>query len=56
MTIYLQPDWVNLQNFKLWHFDLIEFRAWNINGLKHWVSEILGLENQICDKKSIPLS
>ena len=46
MPIYLQPDGINLQNFKLWIFDLIEFSAWNSNGLKHRVSEILGLENQ----------
>ena len=46
MTIYLQlqPDGVNLQNFKLWLFDLIEFRAWNSSGLKHRVSEIFELE------------
>ena len=40
MPIYLQPDGVNLRNFKLWLFNIREHRAWNINGLKYRVSEI----------------
>ena len=46
ITISLQPDDVNLWYFKLTLFDLSEFIAWNIKGLRHWVATILKLENQ----------
>ena len=35
-----QPDGENIWYFKLGLFDLIEFIAWNIKGLKYWVAKI----------------
>ena len=45
MPISLQPGGVGLWYFKLTLFDLTEFIGWNILGLRHWVAQILGLEN-----------
>ena len=46
ITLFLQPDPVNILYFKLGIFNLSEFLVWNGKGLQERVAKILGLENQ----------
>ena len=52
----LQPDYVNLWNFKLTLISLPEFIIWNIKDLRNHVVKIFRLENHsLWQKKSFPL-
>jgi len=43
------------QTLDISNFELFLIKLRNIKGLHHLTAKILGLENQSCDKDSIPL-